>query len=147
MVLIFGAQNYLAMPQKSITQSSDWIGSCLIAKSKFTLNSESTQGPKIWGGGNILPPNSQICPLKTDRFFGCASKGPRKRPYFSARRGKLFKNAHVHFQFSNAGCFCGRGDTLWSETHLLSPKILLVLVYWKWVVGLWSILQPCRVPC
>ena len=68
MILILGAQNDLGMAQKSITQSSDWTGSCLIAKSQSTLNSESTRGANFFGG-NILPPNFQIRPLKTDRFF------------------------------------------------------------------------------
>ena len=75
MVPFFRAQNDSAMPQKSITQSSDWIGSCLIAKSSYTSNFESTIGAKIFGV-KILPPNSQIRPLKTDRI-----SDPISQPY------------------------------------------------------------------
>ena len=52
--------------------------------------------------GHILPPNSQIWPLKNELIFtDCASKGPQKCPYISAHR-QFFQKGLSTTYFSSA---------------------------------------------
>ena len=66
MILISGAQRDLGMTPKSITQSSDWIGSYLIAKSQSTFNSESNEGAKFFLGAIFAPKNLVASPLDSE---------------------------------------------------------------------------------
>ena len=146
MILILGAQNHLGIAWKSITQASDWIGSCLIAKSESTLNSESGKGAKFFGG-QIFAPLSSNTPPKNGPFFSYFVRKARSNAPISRPVGIFFKNLYILLQFcvwaggwadeSTAHLDIRDAPTIWLKTVPKRAKTALFLVFWLGHRGYW----------